>query len=81
MPLQSALPDALDIAHRIQARIKKKVIVLDEQQQIRVTVSIGVSSYRSGDSIDSMIARAEKALYQAKNNGLDCVMPDLSDVQ
>jgi diguanylate cyclase (GGDEF)-like protein len=80
LTLQSALPDAIDIAHRIKAKIKEKMIVLDEQQQISVTVSIGVSSYQKGDSIDSMIARADKALYQAKYNGRDCVMPDLSDL-
>ncbi|MFT4993498.1 MAG: diguanylate cyclase (GGDEF)-like protein [Paraglaciecola sp.] len=77
LTLQSALPAALDIAHRIKSKIKSKLIVLNEQKQLSITVSIGVSSYRLGDSIDSMIARADKALYEAKNNGRDCVMSDL----
>ena len=77
LTLQSALPDALEIAHRIKAKIKSKVIVLNEQQKVSITASIGVSSYREGDSIDSMIDRADKALYRAKDNGRDCVMSDL----
>jgi diguanylate cyclase (GGDEF)-like protein len=80
LTVQSALSDALDIAHRIKAKIKSKKIVVDGQQQLGITVSIGVSSYRPGDSIESMIARADKALYQAKNNGRDCVMSELSHV-
>jgi diguanylate cyclase (GGDEF)-like protein len=75
LTLQSDLPAALDIAHRMKTKIKSKVITL-EDQQLSITVSIGVSSYQDGDSIDTMIARADKALYQAKNNGRDCVMPD-----
>lgn len=74
LTLQSALPAAVDMAHRLKDKIKSKVISLKEQE-ISVTVSIGVSSYQKGDTIDSMISRADKALYQAKNNGRDCVMP------
>jgi diguanylate cyclase (GGDEF)-like protein len=81
LTLQSALPAALDIAHRIKEKINSKVIIIDEQQQLSITVSIGVSSYRSGDSIDSMISRADKALYEAKNSGRNCVVPNLCDAQ
>jgi diguanylate cyclase len=75
LTLQSDLPAAHDIAHRMRTKINSKVITL-EDQQLSITVSIGVSSYQDGDSIDTMLARADKALYQAKNNGRDCVMPD-----
>jgi diguanylate cyclase (GGDEF)-like protein len=77
LTLQSALPDALDIAHRIKEKVKSNVIKLDDVQKINITVSIGVSTYESGDGIDSMNSRADKALYEAKNNGRDCVMPKL----
>lgn len=38
-------------------------------QQLSLTVSIGVSALRKGDSVGSLIARADKALYQAKRAG------------
>lgn len=36
---------------------------------LRVTMSIGTTSYVKGDTPDSIIARADKALYRAKNSG------------
>lgn len=38
-----------------------------------VTVSLGVAGYRSGDSVESVIRRADSALYRAKNEGRDRV--------
>jgi len=36
---------------------------------VKVTVSIGVSEYEGGDSIDTIIKRCDEALYEAKRNG------------
>lgn len=33
------------------------------------TASLGVTTYRDGDSVNDLVARADEALYQAKNNG------------
>ncbi|MEN9867754.1 MAG: hypothetical protein RL748_3344, partial [Pseudomonadota bacterium] len=37
------------------------------------TASFGVTAYRAGDSIESIMARADSALYRAKENGRDRV--------
>ncbi|WP_051249665.1 GGDEF domain-containing protein [Maridesulfovibrio zosterae] len=37
------------------------------------TCSFGVASYREGDEIQTMMERADKALYQAKEKGRNCV--------
>ncbi len=45
---------------------------LDEEHQrgvLGVTVSIGVSSYRRGDTVSAVVARADKSLYAAKAGG------------
>lgn len=34
-----------------------------------ITISIGVTTYRSGDTVESMMKRADVALYQAKSKG------------
>ncbi|KAG1435075.1 hypothetical protein G6F55_014416 [Rhizopus delemar] len=34
-----------------------------------LTISIGVAQHQSGESVDQMLARADKALYRAKGNG------------
>ena len=38
----------------------------------RITVSIGVASLQAGDTLSSLIDRADKALYRAKQGGRNC---------
>lgn len=40
----------------------------------RVTVSIGVTAYRSGESLDETLARADQCLYAAKDGGRNQVV-------
>lgn len=42
----------------------------------KVTVSIGVSGFRVNDSTESLIERADQAMYRAKNNGRNQVMAE-----
>lgn len=40
-----------------------------DQREIKTSVSIGLSRYKDGDTIDSLITRADDALYRAKRSG------------
>jgi diguanylate cyclase (GGDEF)-like protein len=42
-------------------------------ERIAITVSIGVAQHRIGESLDSLLARAERALHLAKQFGRDRV--------
>lgn len=42
----------------------------------RITVSVGVASFREGDDVDVLIARSDAALYQAKASGRNRVVVD-----
>ena len=42
----------------------------------QVTISIGVSQLKQGDSFDDFVNRADKALYMAKENGRNCVIDE-----
>jgi diguanylate cyclase (GGDEF)-like protein len=48
-----------------------------------ITCSFGVAQFISGDSAETLVARADNALYRAKMNGRNCAelapMPDLDD--
>lgn len=45
----------------------------DIAEDLRLTVSIGVASYTPSETIDTLIARADEALYRAKAKGKDRV--------
>ena len=44
------------------------------RDQIAVTISVGVTLATSAESVDAIIARADHAMYQAKQQGRDQVM-------
>ncbi|WP_019613286.1 GGDEF domain-containing response regulator [Psychromonas ossibalaenae] len=58
---------------RLAARIADLTFVLEDDFEFKVTVSIGVFSGREG-SLQSSLSRADKALYQAKENGRNQVI-------
>lgn len=39
----------------------------------RVTVSVGITAWRDGDTVDRILSRVDRALYQAKRDGRNCV--------
>jgi diguanylate cyclase (GGDEF)-like protein/PAS domain S-box-containing protein len=54
-------------------RIRKNIAKFEFTTVGRKTASFGVTSYQSGDSDESMIQRADEALYMAKESGRDRV--------
>lgn len=47
-------------------------------QGLSVTISLGVTQYRARDDINSMMTRADEALYQAKRSGRNSVVVNIS---
>lgn len=69
----SSLQDAVALAERIGAAIRQGRFGASGAY-FPVTVSIGVAEIGPGvNGPDELIARADKALYVAKNSGRDCV--------
>lgn len=66
-----------DKAKQIAERLRR--IIADHPFQIKelqldVTISIGLTRLEIHDTIDSLIARADKGLYEAKHQGRNCVV-------
>jgi diguanylate cyclase (GGDEF)-like protein len=60
---------ALDVAERIRNAIGARPLAIDGRS-IAATVSIGVACYpEDGRSLDALAARADRALYRAKEEG------------
>lgn len=60
--------DLLALAERIRAQLEKKDII-EAGISARVTASIGVTSLEESDTPETLLNRADKALYQAKHEG------------
>lgn len=63
---QTSLEGALIIAEEVRLKICQFTF---EHYPQRVTMSLGVSTYRMGDTPNSILRRADNALYRAKNSG------------
>ena len=63
------LEQAVRRAERLRATLRKaKIGGID---RLRVTASFGVSQAEPGDTVESVVKRADKALYKAKEEGRD----------
>jgi len=62
---ETATSQARKLAEHLRAQVAKDAF-LDGH---RVTVSVGVASFRPGDDIEALVSRADAALYRAKEAG------------
>jgi diguanylate cyclase (GGDEF)-like protein len=62
------LADAANVAERLRATIASKNFTHGEHE-FPITVSVGVSFTIQGDNSESLVKRADEALYAAKQNG------------
>lgn len=57
---------AIAVAERIRKEVEKIIIPGCPE---RITLSLGVASWMPGETLEQFVARADAALYTAKNNG------------
>jgi diguanylate cyclase (GGDEF)-like protein len=70
---ETTLENAVGIAERLRERVSEATVGNIEGSKLTVTVSIGVTEFKPGDLLDSVIASADLAMYHAKKSGRNCV--------
>jgi diguanylate cyclase (GGDEF)-like protein len=65
---ETDLAGARIVAERIRRSIASCTLSYD-MAALRVTASIGVSALRSDDTVDTLVKRADEAMYEAKHTG------------
>ena len=66
--------ESFQLAERIRQTIEANIIEVGSQNQLSITVSIGLAESQSNIcAIEKIMSMADSALYQAKNNGRNCV--------
>lgn len=68
------MDEAISVIHRLQKNLSKSDVTQKISQSFPVTFSAGVAVRSFGEHQNSVINRADKALYQAKNTGKNKVV-------
>ncbi|MBP7953707.1 MAG: diguanylate cyclase [Nitrosomonas sp.] len=72
------MEEALTIVQRIQNNLAKSSALPLENQLMPITFSAGVALRAFGENQNSVISRADQALYQAKRMGKNCTIPSVA---
>jgi two-component system cell cycle response regulator len=77
---ETPLDAAVHVADRLRCSVADEPFLIHSLGQRRpITISAGVAIARPGDTVDTLLQRADDALYQAKNTGRNKVVAQGSD--
>lgn len=71
---ETPLERGAEVAERLRQKVRTAPVDLGGGQIVTLTISIGLAAFHSGENEADLFARADAALYDAKNNGRDRVM-------
>lgn len=70
---ETGLDESITLAERLRNEVENSFI-LSGNEEIKVTISIGIALWHNTEDISSTIRRADDKLYKAKENGRNCVV-------
>jgi len=73
---ETELESARQVAEKLRASVEQAAFHY-RQKRVPVTISCGLAQFREGDDADTVFARADTALYQAKESGRNRCISEL----
>jgi diguanylate cyclase (GGDEF)-like protein len=61
------------LAERLRQMFAGEIVLSEQGQEIRCTISIGVAALLPGENARNLLLRADEATYEAKRQGRNCV--------
>jgi diguanylate cyclase (GGDEF)-like protein len=66
-------------AERLRKEVAQCPISDSDGERVAVTASFGVAEFKGDDTIDTLIDRADHAMYEAKTSGRNRVVPKIEE--
>jgi diguanylate cyclase (GGDEF)-like protein/PAS domain S-box-containing protein len=73
----TGLEGALSVTERLRERVGRAEVPAGQDRVARFTISAGVAELAAGESFESVLARADEALYRAKAEGRNRTLSSL----
>lgn len=70
---RTGVREARHIAERLHQALRRTHLPVSETLDLQVTASIGIATRHADEDFNAFVARADKQLYRAKNEGRDCI--------
>jgi len=61
--------EARTVAERLRTAVAAEAFTVGDVSDLSITISIGVSQYRQGESVADFVQRADQAMYKSKQSG------------
>lgn len=61
--------DLFTLTDRLRRLVESSTLTLDNGESLKVTVSIGVTAAQKEDTVESLVERADKLMYESKRGG------------
>lgn len=75
----AGLEEAAEIAERVRVAVRQTPLKISDSQSISITASFGVAEYLPGEIAASVVRRADRGLYAAKQAGRNRVERGIDD--
>lgn len=66
---ETGIEETTLLAERLRQQIEQSILQTEDHKKLDVTISIGVVGHQAEETYEQLIARADQALYQAKESG------------